>query len=180
MKRRKSMSGHQSAKMLNGEWLTPKYITDALGVFQFDPCAPVKTTHRICGAYFDKTDDGLKSDWPNNCRIWLNPPFGRLWPKFVEKLAAHGNGIALLAARTETKEFFRLVWGKADAICFLKGRPHFCYVDGTPAKANSGVPICLIAYGRQNAARLFNCGLGMTLMIPAGHPAHAVEDGRGA
>lgn len=36
------MGGHQSAKMKNDEWLTPKYIIDALGPFDLDPCAPIQ------------------------------------------------------------------------------------------------------------------------------------------
>ena len=79
-------------------------------------------------------------------------------------MASHGNGIALIPARTETKMFFSSVWGKASGILFLKGRPHFHYVDGTRAPFNSGAPICLIAYGADNLTCLQQSGLGVVLV----------------
>lgn len=59
--------------------------------------------------------------------------------------------------------FYECVWGIADAVLFLRGRPHFHYVDGTRAPFNSGAPICLIAYGKQNAAALNSSGLGVVV-----------------
>ena len=146
------MGSHQSARMKNDEWLTPRWILDALGRFDLDPCAPVKRPWPTASRHMMKNFDGLKRAW--NGRVWLNPPFGREWPKWVEKLAAHGDGVALLAARTETRPFFDLVWRRAHGLLFLKGRPHFCFVDGTPAKANCGCPIVLVAYGEENASAL--------------------------
>lgn len=93
-------------------------------------------------------------------RVWCNPPFGRESVKWLRKMVSHGNGIALIAARTETAMFYECVWNTADAVCFIRGRPHFHYVDGTRAKANSGAPICLIAYGEHNAQVLRDSGLG--------------------
>jgi hypothetical protein len=155
------MGSHQSAKMLNDEWLTPRWILEPLGQFDLDPAAPTVQPWPTARIRYDKPIDGLKQPWKG--RIWLNPPFGREWPKWVAKLADHGNGIALLAARTETRDFFDLVWDKADAICFIRSRPHFCYVDGTPAPANSGVPICLVAYGARNRDVLDKANLGATV-----------------
>ncbi len=77
----------------------------------------------------------------------------------------HGNTIALIPARTETKEFFRLVWDKANGVCFLRGRPHFHFVDGKRAAFNSGAPICLVAYGRENVEMLMGSGLGKTISL---------------
>lgn len=81
-------------------------------------------------------------------------------------MVKHGNGIALIPARTETATFYRNVWPKADAVCFLKGRPHFHYVDGTRAPFNSGAPICLVAYGGENMKALYDSELGV--VIPLG------------
>jgi hypothetical protein len=36
-----SLSGHQSARMKNDEWLTPPSIISSLGQFDLDPCAPI-------------------------------------------------------------------------------------------------------------------------------------------
>lgn len=78
----------------------------------------------------------------------------------MRKMAAHKNGIALLFARTETAMFFESVWAHAFSILFLKGRPHFHYVDGKRAAANSGAPVCLIAYDVSNSIVLRDSGLG--------------------
>lgn len=43
---------------------------------------------------------------------------------------------------------------QATAVLFIGGRLHFHYVDGKRAKANSGAPSVLIAYGMDDAAVL--------------------------
>jgi len=158
-----SLSGHQSARMKNDEWLTPPSILKPLGPFDLDPCAPVVRPWDTAAKHFTEADDGLGRDWRG--RVWMNPPFGAEAAKWMRKLAAHGNGIALIPARTETKMFFESVWAKADAICFLEGRPHFHFVTGERAAFNSGAPICLVAYGKKNAEALGNCGLGKTIHL---------------
>lgn len=159
-----SMSSHQSARMKNDEWLTPPEIVRACGEFDLDPCAPVVRPWDTARQHFTKEDDGLAQTWSG--RVWCNPPFGREAIKWLRRLAAHGNGVALIPARTETVMFYETVWGSADAVLFIQGRPHFHYVDGRRAAANSGVPICLVAYGAGNVAALRASGLGVTLDLP--------------
>jgi hypothetical protein len=149
--------------MKNDEWLTPPEILSALGEFDLDPCAPVSPPWLTARVHFDKNIDGLEQPWAG--RVWLNPPFGREAVKWLRKLVQHGNGIALIPARTETAMFYECVWNVADAVCFLKGRPHFHYVTGERAKANSGAPIVLIAYGQHNADALRRADLGK--VVPA-------------
>lgn len=164
-----SLSGHQSAVMKNDEWLTPLEILKPLGVFDLDPCAPVVRPWDTAKRHYTKFDDGLnKPREPITTRVWLNPPFGSQWPKWLLRWGVeHGNTIALIPARTETRQFFKMVWDceGADAICFLRKRPHFHFVDGTRAPFNSGAPICLIAYGKINAVALRRVGLGKTLTL---------------
>lgn len=159
-----SLSSHQR----NGghdEWLTPPEILAPLGYFDLDPCAPVVRPWSVAEKHFTKDDDGLSQRWDG--RVWLNPPFGREAIKWLGMLAAHGDGIALVAARTETRMFYECVWDVADAVCFIRGRPHFHYVDGTRAKANSGAPICLVAYGAFNSRVLADSGLGKVVAARA-------------
>lgn len=158
MSRSTSMSGHQSAAAQTDTWLTPPDLIKALGPFDMDPCCPPimpwRTALRMLHA---GADDGLKSEWLG--RVWLNPPFGPrpLVRSFMQRMAQHGCGTALLAARTETDLFFETVWTKASALLFLRGRPHFHYPDGRRARANSGAPIVLIAYGFLDAKILKTC-----------------------
>lgn len=157
-----SLSSHQK----NGghdEWLTPPEIVKAVGEFDLDPCAPVVRPWDTAGAHFTKEDDGLSKDWFG--RVWLNPPFGREAVKWLRKMVQHGNGIALVPARTETAMFYECIWNVADAVLFMQGRPHFHYVDGRRAPANSGAPICLVAYGFANERALRTAGLGK--VVPA-------------
>lgn len=158
-----SLSAHQSARMKNDEWLTPPEIVRALGEFDLDPCSPVERPWDTAKFHYNIHDDGLTQYW--NGRVWLNPPFGREAVKWLRRMVKHGNGIALIPARTETAMFFECVWGAADAILFIEGRPHFHYVDGTRAPFNSGAPICLVAYGLSNVAALDRSGLGHVSII---------------
>lgn len=141
------------------EWLTPPEIPKALGLFDLDPCQPISPpfTHATFGLNIN--DDGLSHTWSKGARIWCNPPYGRETFKWLSKLADHGNGIALIFARTETKGFFKEVWDKADAIFFFKGRLTFYHVSGDAAKSNGGAPSCLIAYGKNNVESIRNSGL---------------------
>lgn len=97
-------------------------------------------------------------------RIWLNPPFGREAVKWLRRMRDHGNGVALIPARTETAMFYETVWGSADGVLFIKGRPHFHYVDGRRAAFNSGAPIALVAYGSDNLESLRQSGLGFVVV----------------
>ena len=153
----KGIGGHQSAKMKNDEWLTPPDIIKALGVFDLDPCSPIDRPWPTAAEHFTILDNGLILPWHG--RVWCNPPYGREANEWLAKLAQHGNGVALIFARTETEMFFAHVWEKADAVLFLKGRLYFHYVDGRRAAANAGAPSCLVAYGIDNINALKRSGL---------------------
>lgn len=157
-----SLSGHQSARMKNDEWLTPPEIIRALGQFDLDPCSPVGRPWPTATQHYTVLDDGLSRPWHG--RVWCNPPFGREAVKWLRRLCNHGNGVALIPARTETTMFYETVWGRADGVLFLKGRPHFHYVDGRRAEFNSGAPICLVAYGAQNMRAIRESGLGFVVV----------------
>lgn len=154
---RKGIGSHQSHKMGKDEWLTPPTIVEALGEFDLDPCSPINRPWNTAKNHLDINDDGLSSEWYG--RVWCNPPYGRYTGVWLNKLADHGKGIALIFARTETKMFFKEVWNKASGLLFLEGRLHFHHVTGEKAKANAGAPSVLIAYGEEEAEILKNSGI---------------------
>jgi hypothetical protein len=164
----KGMGSHQSANMKNDEWLTPPEIIRALGEFDLDPCAPVNRPWPMAREHYTVLDNGLMLPWEG--RVWCNPPYGREAEEWLARLAGHGNGIALIFARTETEMFFSQVWNKAHAVLFIQGRLFFHYVDGRKAEANSGAPSCLIAYGADNVKALEESGIKGKLvkLKPAG------------
>jgi len=158
-----SLSSHQSARMKCDVWLTPEWILKPLGAFDLDPCSPPHHPWQIAPRIFTVKEDGLAKQWIG--RVWCNPPFGNQATLWLARMADHGNGIALVAARTETQWFQEHIWKRSDAICFLNKRPYFHREDGTRGPSNSGAPICLVAYGASNAETLQQCGLGYTVSL---------------
>ena len=128
------------------EWLTPPSILWSLGPFDLDPCAPRERSWPTATPHFSINDDGLSHDWFG--RVWLNPPYSKT-TQWLERLADHGNGIALVFARTETRWFFTHVWQRASAVFFFKGRIAFYHSSGAVG-GSAGAPSCLVAYGRLN------------------------------
>lgn len=152
-----AIGSHHSARAGTDEWLTPPEILAALGSFDLDPCAPIERPWPMAKTHYTLADDGLNRPWQG--RVWCNPPYGLVAAKWLKRLSEHGNGIALIFARTETKMFFEWVWTRANALLFIEGRLHFYYTDGRRTAANSGGPSVPIAYGEGNAAALEFCGI---------------------
>lgn len=174
---RRGIGSHQSAAALKDEWLTPPTLIKALGVFDLDPCAPVNRPWDTAKQHYTIMDDGLTRPWAG--RVWCNPPYGAHAAKWLARCAAHGNAVALIFARTETAMFFEHVWGRADAVLFLRGRLHFHHIDGTRARANGGAPSVLIAYGRNNAHCFMQCGVdGQYIDLCRGQNATHPDPGR--
>lgn len=146
---RRGMASHERVGNGKDEWLTPQEIVQSLGAFDLDPCSPIKRPWPTAGNHYTIADDGLKQKWFG--RVWLNPPYGDETEKWMKRLAEHGNGIALIFARTETATWFEWVWPKATAVLFFRGRIAFCHVDGHRAQTSAGAPSALIAYGQHNA-----------------------------
>lgn len=80
-----------------------------------------------------------------------------IW-QFVEKLAEHGNGIALLFNRCDSNKFQDIIFTKATGMMFLRNRIKFFRPDGTRGDS-PGCGSVLIAFGRENAEILRNCSL---------------------
>lgn len=158
-----SIGGHHSATMLKDEWLTPPHVLKPLGIFDLDPCAPINRPWDMANCHYTIADNGLAQEWFG--RVWCNPPYGLEAAQWLDRLAEHGNGIALIFARTETRMFFDHVWRRADAVLFIEGRLHFHHVDGSRARANSGAPSCLVAYGENNVRKLDESDLGMVIKL---------------
>jgi hypothetical protein len=149
----KGIGGHQRAhRGQTDTWLTPLELIWKLGEFDLDPCCPPVMPWSTAKVMYHEKVDGLACPWFG--RVWMNPPYGPATGEWLQKLAAHGTGTALIFARTETEMFHEWVWGKATALLFLKGRLHFHREDGTRAKTNAGGPSVLAAYGDKDAMAL--------------------------
>lgn len=152
-----SLHRHESAAAASTTYLTPPDLLRALtpvecGPFDLDPCCPVGMPWRTANRMLTPADDGLTAEWSGE--VWLNPPYGREADRWLARLAEHGNGLALVAARTETRSQVEQVWQRATALCFLHGRLHFHDLSGKRLPYNSGHSSVLVAYGQNSYRRL--------------------------
>lgn len=157
---------HEATVGRSVEWYTPPWVFDALGVgFDLDPASPVgglpwiPATHQLSAV-----DDGLRQEWHG--RVWLNPPYGPGIERWLGKLAEHGDGMALVFNRSDTRWWQRVV-PRATAICFMSGRLRFVRSDGVEG-GHPGAPSVLIAFGLSCALAVNESGLGFTVAVPRG------------
>lgn len=129
-------------------WLTPLWLVNELGNFDLDPCG--YAGHLTAQKLIVLPEDGLAAVWEG--RVWLNPPYGREAAAWMSKLKEHGNGIALIFARLETKwiqpflekGFFQI----EGRISFISSRPGF--------KGAAGAPSILVPFGRKNIGAILS------------------------
>jgi hypothetical protein len=142
-------------KHKSAEWYTPGWVFDALGLtFDLDPASP----HDMETAVPAKTkytvfNDGLKKPWAG--RVWLNPPYGPDTGTWMNKMAQHGNGIALVFSRTDAA-WCQEAMKSASAMLFVCGRVQF-------------VP------GRENQQKKGRCGAGTVLFAFGAECADALR-----
>ncbi len=157
---------HTRGEKTTDSWITPKWLIQQLGEFDLDPCACEPQPWACANRQYTESDNGLMLPWEG--RVWCNPPYGKEMIYWLERMALHNNGIALVFARTETQAFFRFVWPKASRLLFIRKRLTFAYPDGSLPRhgANSGGPSVLIAYGAEMAKRLDAvCDLGAVVTV---------------
>ena len=139
-------------------WLTPRAIVQSLGIFDLDPCAaPSPRPWPTALNHIELPQNGLEANWSG--RVWLNPPYDQSLERWMQRMAVHGIGVALIFARTETDVWQRWVWPYAQAILFISGRLYFCFPDGSEASGNAGGPSALVAYSPNDADHLWSCGI---------------------
>jgi len=129
------------------EWYTPAWIFEELAIaFDLDPSSPHDMETAVpANTKFTVFDDGLSKEWFG--RVWLNPPYGKATPFWIRRMIEHGNGIALVFCRTDTK-WCQEAMAAASAMLFVAGRIDF-------------VP------GHENAHKKSRCGAG-TVMFAFG------------
>jgi hypothetical protein len=105
--------------------------------------------------FYSARENGLMQKWTG--RVWLNPPYGEPGVAFIDRMVAHGDGMLLVPARTETRVFQRAA-AAADVVVFLRDRLHFIREDGFQGRA--GFASALLAFGREchYAARAADLG----------------------
>ncbi len=131
-------------------WGTPDHIMDKYKDY-YDPCP------------FPRPEgyDGLKIDWLQQQKVYVNPPYSNIkeWAKkcydtFKEAQEKNVNLdiVMLIPARTDTKYFHDYIYKIAD-IEFLKGRLKFKDLTGVSKKPTSAPfpsMICKYSYVKKN------------------------------
>jgi len=126
------------------EWIEKELIK---GPIDLDVCA--HEDNNKCDRYFTIEDDALSQTW--YCEnAWMNPPFGRDLPKFIDKAIEEieeGNARnvwILVPARTDTKwahRLFNTLW--THQVWLIKGRFNFQFSRNVKG-ANAPFPSMLI------------------------------------
>jgi hypothetical protein len=168
-------AGRTQSRHKSVEWYTPAWVFEMLDIkFDVDPCSPHDIESVVPAlTKFTVFDDGLKQEWRG--RVWLNPPYGRSTPFWMNRFIAHANGIALVFSRTDAlwcQEALRT----ADACLFLAGRIQF-----VPGKENQhkrsrvGAGTVMFAYGELCANALERMADRGVYLRRARHAASLLE-----
>ena len=71
-----TLGSHQQTVGKSQDHLTPRWIIEALGPFDLDPCGSLYG--EPCAVHVIRPPfDGLAAPWPDEALVWLNPPFDR-------------------------------------------------------------------------------------------------------
>jgi len=137
-------SGHQ-------EWETPKELFNRLNEeFNFTLDAAASGHNSKCDFYLDAETDALTKPWIG--RVFLNPPYGKMIGKFIQKAyeEAQQNAelvVCLIPARTDTAYWHDYVM-KAAEIRLIRGRVKFgVTIDGQKLSfATAPFPSAIIVF----------------------------------
>lgn len=168
---------HESSINESVEWYTPPEIFEALDLtFDLDPCSPGAGKSYVPALeHYTIDDDGLAHEWGSKL-VWMNPPYGPHTKIWMEKLARHGNGIALVFARTDVR-WFQEFGVKADLVCFVNSRIRFFEGDISKRGGTPGAGSMLLAYGAKSAKALAASGLGACFtFVPGTEVIYAQPD----
>lgn len=148
------------------EWYTPLSIVNSLGEFDLDPCAPPPPIiWKTAKESYNKYDDGLSREWFG--RVWLNPPYSKpLITRFFDRMASHGNGIALTFNRMDSALYQDHIFPFCTALFVLSKRIRFHDSSLNVPSQNPGCGSVLIAYGEENVRAIIDSGMkGVMLRV---------------
>lgn len=124
------------------EWCTPKWLADALGPFDLDPCSNLRShikAREVAGLFLGC--DGLRARWEDDCSVFCNPPYSNVGP-WAEKLIMHcGPWGALLKLDPTTKWWATLMRANPTVAPFRK---RIKFESGTGKDMTANFPSVLV------------------------------------
>ena len=139
-------------------WITPKWIIDAIGISDLDPCGWLpygKPLVQTAVKYFSEADNGLAQDWSPYKTVFVNFPYSKSY-EWMTKCALEAKKgceiIVLCFVRSETKTWQHNV-NTATGINLMNKRVKFLTSDGI-VKGNGNCPSCLISWGENAYQRI--------------------------
>lgn len=139
---RKSHHDHLKRELARNDWHSPAEIVEAarvvMGGIDLDPASCAQANEIIkAEKFYSPRDDGLKQPWFG--RVWLNPPYGRFAPKFIQRfgeLFSAGpinQGILLLGTHHLTTNWIGPLFSHHPIVCFPSKRLRFSNSIQNPA-----------------------------------------------
>lgn len=136
-------------------WCTPKWITEAIGEFDLDPCANERSHVQAIYSYrLDQGQDGLKlrtEKWmdASSVRVFVNPPYSDVRP-WVEAFAR--TRFCFLLKLDPSTKWFAELWRLAEIVLVPKGtRVEFEPPPNVPRSGSNPFPHGLF-YARESDA----------------------------
>lgn len=110
------------------DWPTDRADFAALDAeFRFTVDAAAAPENACLPRYWSEVDEGLMQTWAGE-RVYMNPPYGRQLPRWIEKAWNEQRAaeviVALIPARVDTSYWHDYIFGHAE-IRFLRGRLRF-------------------------------------------------------
>lgn len=131
------------------DWQTPPEFLALVervgeGRISLDPCTTAANPTRARTFIHPPGGDGLTASWVhwapgNSCLAFVNPPYGRALPAWIDKCLDEARQgceiIALVPARPDT-QWFQRVLPRADVALFWRGRIKFLNADPAAPSPN--------------------------------------------
>ncbi|ABK77250.1 N-6-adenine-methyltransferase [Cenarchaeum symbiosum A] len=145
----------------NKDWGTPPVYVDAVrrvlgGVICLDPCSNPRSVVGAEVEYMLPARDGLEEKW-NYPKIYVNPPYGADrargtkisdWLRRCAEAGKSGSEVlALVPVATNTSHWKMHVFGRADAVCFLRDTRLRFLVDGRDGGKGAPMACAMVYYG---------------------------------
>lgn len=114
------------------EWYTPKEVIDFFGPFDYDPATTKERAKMFGIANYDTIHtDGLKTDWTQYDKIWVNPPFTKKFEFLKKAIESKKHVYFLMPIETMTTKKFHDIMCRGGGYTMWVPNGRIRFEDGT-------------------------------------------------